>query len=193
MKRTAAILLLLILLLTGCDSARKIETASIIENVSVGRRGGELYYTFYRLSSDEKPPETVIAAESFEEACRLAKEKYIPHLSLAKLRLLLVERELKDSVMPRDIAYISTQTYFSPVAYVALCDAASLEKSGESAKALSEVEQQLLLCQKNNPQVKLSYLSIYNSLQRGGEVSIAYLNSDKEIKTDVEKIFLKQP
>lgn len=191
MKRSmAAIFLLATLLLTGCDQSHRIETAAVIENVSVSKTDGQLVYTFYRLSSADVPPKISIPANSFEEACRLAKEKYIPHLTLAKLRLLLVSSQLKNDVMQKDISYISTQTYFSPVAYVALCDEKTLKKVGESAKVLNELEQQILLCQKQNPQVKTDYLSIFNSLQRknGGEVSIAYINSEKELKTDVEKI-----
>ena len=108
MKRSiAAIIILALMLFTGCSSSHRIETAAVIENVSVARVSGQLIYTFYRLSSDEKPPKTEITASSFEEACTLAREKYIPHLTLAKLRLLLVHRDLKDSVMPKDISYIS--------------------------------------------------------------------------------------
>ncbi len=194
MKRLLSVLLLFItVIFSGCDSSHKIETAAIIENVSVTREHGQLYYTFYKLSSEEKPQKTSIPASSFEEACKLAGEKYIPHLSLAKLRLLLVHRDLKDSVMQRDISYISTQTYFSPVAYVALCDSEALRKTGESPKLLSTVEEELRLCRKNNPSVRLDYLSIFNSLQRdnGNGVEIAYLNSENELKADTEKIFRK--
>lgn len=194
MKRSiAAIIILALMLFTGCSSSHRIETAAVIENVSVARVSGQLIYTFYRLSSDEKPPKKEIAASSFEEACTLAREKYIPHLTLAKLRLLLVHRDLKDSVMPKDISYISTQTYFSPVAYVALCDDETIKKVGESSHILNTVEEQLKLCQKRSPQVRLDYLSIFNSLQRddGNGVNIAFINSDKELKADIEKISVK--
>ena len=194
MKRfLAVIMLFVVMFFPGCSSSRKIETAAIIENVSVTKEHGQLYYTFYKLSSDEKPHKTVIPASSFEDACRLAKEKYIPHLSLAKLRLLLVHIDLKDRVMQDDISYISTQTYFSPVAYVALCDGEALRRVGDSPGILSTVEEKLRLCQKNHPSVKLDYLSIFNSLQRNSTegVEIAYINSDKELKTDIKKIFRK--
>ena len=57
MRRGISILLTVAaaVMLSGCNNSRQIETASIIKNVSVDRRGGQVVYTFYRLSSSEKP------------------------------------------------------------------------------------------------------------------------------------------
>ena len=183
----------LILFLPGCSDSHRIETAAIIETVSVSRQSGELCYTFYRLSSKEEPPGTVIAAADFREACSLAENKYIPHLSLSKLRLLMVDKSLDEKVLGRDIAFISTQTYFSPVAYVCLCDKAALKRVAEHREAQSLVEQQLLLCRSNNPQVRINYLSIFNAIARGDRngVKLACVNSEKELKTDIMVLFQK--
>ena len=54
-KLSILLLCLMIPLLSGCQSSRKIETASIIENVSISESGGQIYYTFYVLSSGDKP------------------------------------------------------------------------------------------------------------------------------------------
>lgn len=190
MKLKISCLLLCVLLLSGCNTSRQIETAAVIETVSVSRYNGALRYTFYRLSSQSEPPKTVIEAESFEQACELARRQYIPHLSLAKLRLLMIDREVSRSVLPRDVAYISTQTYFSPVAYVCLCDGNTLRRIAEDRGAQSQVEEQLRLCRRQHPSVRLDYLSIFNGLMRHGKqgVSIAYVHSEKELKTDIEKI-----
>lgn len=182
-----------VLCLPGCSDSHRIETAAVIETVSVSSQNGELCYTFYRLSSKEEPPKTVIAASDFRQACRLAENKYIPHLSLSKLRLLMVDKSLDEKILSRDIAFISTQTYFSPVAYVCLCDKAALERVAEHREAQSLVEQQLLLCRRNNPQVHINYLSIFNALARKDTngVTLACVNSYKELKTDIRVLFQK--
>ena len=103
-------------MLSGCNNSRQIETASIIKNVSVDRRGGQVVYTFYRLSSSEKPWGIDVPADSFEQACALARERYIPNLSLAKLELLMLSEDVYRQVMQDDVDYISTQASFSPIA-----------------------------------------------------------------------------
>ena len=52
------------LLLTGCNTSRRIETAAIIENVSVNRQDGEIIYTFYRLTDADKPWGVDVSADS---------------------------------------------------------------------------------------------------------------------------------
>ena len=183
----------LLLLLSGCQSSRQIETASIIDNVSVEEKNGQIYYTFYKLSLEEQSEGVQIPANSFKEACKLAEDKYIPHLSLAKLELLVINKNLKDKIMQSDIEYISTQAYFSPIAYVALCDSKTIERLSKENYTQRLIEEELILCKKNNPEVKINYLSIFNgySLQGKEGFSVAYVNSDKEIKTDITKIYGK--
>lgn len=190
MRLKALIGILCLLMLSGCNTSRQIETASVIETVTVSRQNGALCYTFYKLSSQAKPPHTDIEADSFEQACDLARRQYIPHLSLAKLRLMMIDRTVSKNVLPRDIAYISTQTYFSPVAYVCLCDEGALRLIKNDRGAQSRVEEQLRLCQQQHPFVKLDYLSIFNSLdrQKDNSVSIACVNSKNELKANVENI-----
>ena len=90
-------------LLTGCNNAHRIETASVIENVCVSRSADKLCYTFFLLEDSDKPHAVTVPAGSFEEARRLAEEQYIPHVTLAKLELLLIEQEVSGEVMRRDI------------------------------------------------------------------------------------------
>ena len=192
-KKLLVLLLILPLSMSGCKSNRRIETATVIENISVQRLGGQLVYTFYPLTDSETPEAVDIPAPSLEEAQRLAQKQYIPNLSLAKLELILIHKNAVSDVLQGDIGYISTQASFSPVAYVALCDDETIKKVGESSHILNTVEEQLKLCQKRSPQVRLDYLSIFNSLQRddGNGVNIAFINSDKELKADIEKISVK--
>ena len=96
-KLSILLLCLMLPLFSGCQSSRKIETASIIENVSISESGGQIYYTFYVLSSGDKPKGIRIPSDSFESACLFAEKEYIPNLSLSKLELLMIE----DSVLEK--------------------------------------------------------------------------------------------
>ena len=180
--------------LTGCQSSHRVETAAVIENVSVRPSRNGVCYTFYRLSSDEKPQKTEISASSFEEACEKAENGYIPHLTLAKLELMMIDKSLADSVMRPDIEYISARTYFSPIAYVALCDGEALEKIDADNRLQSDIRERLILCRKNNPDVKLDYLSIFNSCEKNSPSGfrIACINSDKELKAEPVRVFLSE-
>ncbi|MBR1483800.1 MAG: hypothetical protein IJ598_12670 [Ruminococcus sp.] len=187
MRRKLSILftVLLAVLCTGCDHARQIETAAIIENVTVDRRGEELVYTFYRLTSDEKPWGTEVPAASFEEACRLANERYIPHLSLAMLELLMLSEDVYTEVMRGDVDYISTQPSFSPIAYVTLCDEGAMKQFRQANRVQRLMEEQIILLKKNNPAVNINYLSVCNSLAHGNEkFLVPFLSSEKELKVN---------
>ena len=142
-KKILLFLAVLLLLLTGCQSARRIETAAVIENVCVQKSGGQLCYTFYRLTDSEKPDSVAVPASSFEEARRLAESSYIPHMTLAKLELLLIEQSVSREVMENDVAYIATQASFSPTAHVALCDEKTLQRLRRDTGAQKQIEQQI--------------------------------------------------
>ena len=186
MRRAISILLTVAaaVMLSGCNNSRQIETASIIKNVSVDRRGGQVVYTFYRLSSSEKPWGIDVPADSFEHACALARERYIPNLSLAKLELLMLSEDVYRQVMQDDVDYISTQASFSPIAYVTLCDDGAIERIKETNRTQSLMEEQLILLKKNNPSVNINYLSIFNNFARRGEDSftVPFISSEKELK-----------
>ena len=83
MRRLLCIVCSMAFLLTGCSNSRQIESAAIIENVTVDRQDGGLVYTFYRLTSGDTPWGIAVSAKSFEEACRRASlsdfiRKHIP-------------------------------------------------------------------------------------------------------------------
>ncbi len=191
MRRAISILLTVVtVIFTGCSNSRQIETASIIKNVSVDRRGGQVVYTFYRLTSEEKPWGIDVPADSFEQACALAGEKYIPNLSLAKLELLMLSEDVYEQVMQDDVDYISTQASFSPIAYVTICDDGAIDRIKETNRTQTLIEEQLILIKKNNPSVNINYLSIFNNFAREGEESftVPYISSEKELKVSEFKI-----
>ena len=191
MRRAISILLTVVTaVFSGCSNSRQIETASIIKNVSVDRRGGQVVYTFYRLTSAQKPWGIDVPADSFEQACALAGEKYIPNLSLAKLELLMLSEDVYEQVMQDDVDYISTQASFSPIAYVTICDDGAIDRIKETNRTQTLIEEQLILIKKNNPSVNINYLSIFNNFAREGEESftVPYISSEKELKVSEFKI-----
>ena len=177
-------------LFSGCQSSRKIETASIIENVSISEDSGQIYYTFYVLSSGDKPKGIRIPSDSFKSACQLAEKEYIPNLSLSKLELLMIEDSLIEYTLKNDIEYISTQPSFSPVAYVTLCDKKTIEKFGEKADEQKWIEEQLIILKKNDPEVSIDYLSVFNRFasDKTDDFTVGYVTCEHELKISERKI-----
>lgn len=182
--------LLLPLVLSGCANSRQIESAAIIENVSVDSRGGQLFYTFFLLTDSDKPNGVEIPAKSFEEARKLAEERFIPNMSLSKLELLLLNREIDTQALRADIEYISTQASFSPIAYVALCDSKVLAKAAENTGTQSLIEKLLILCKNNNSEVKTDYLSVFNSFAKedAGGFYVPLITFDGELRVSAVNI-----
>ncbi len=178
------------LTLTGCQSSGKIETASIIENVSIAEDNGKICYTFYTLTGGDKPWGIKIPASSFESACDLAEREYIPNLSLSKLELLMIEDTLVDKVMKNDIEYISTQPSFSPAALVTLCDKKTIEKFAETTREQNLIEEQLILLKNNNPEVNISYLSVFNNFEsdKNSEFTVGYITCGEELSVNEKKL-----
>lgn len=177
-------------LFSGCQSSRKIETAQIIENVTISEKDGQTLYTFYILSSADTPIKTEIPADSFEQACELAQNQYIPNITLSKLELLMIEESLIDRVLKTDIEYISTQPSFSPSAFVTLCDRKTLEKFAESTREQDIIEEQLILLKKNNPAVNINYLSVFNHFEtkKTSEFLVGTVSFDGELKIGEKKV-----
>lgn len=194
MRAKLSILLLCLILpvFSGCQSSRKIETASIIENVSISEDNGQIYYTFYVLSSGDKPKGIRIPSDSFKSACLLAEKEYIPNLSLSKLELLMIEDSVLEYTLKNDIEYISAQPFFSPVAYVTLCDKKTIEKFDENNAEQDLIEEQLILLKNNNPEVCIDYLSVFNHFasDRISDFTVGYVTCEHELKIS-ERKFIK--
>ncbi len=192
MPRKISILLLSLSLIfsSGCRNSRQIENAAIIENVSVTVEGGQIRYTFYRLSEGEKPWGVTVRAESFEKACKKAREMYIPNMSLAKLELLMINERLQSRIMKQDVEYISQNSFFSPIAYVTLCDGKTMRKLDAEERVQDVIEEQLILLKKNKPQVCIDYLSVFNHLERECEgFYVPLIRCDGEIRVTAKRIY----
>jgi len=175
-------------LLTGCSNARRIETASVIENVCVSCPDGKLCYTFFLLEDSDKPHAVTVPAASFEEAQRLVEKQVIPHMTLAKLELLLIGQDVSRAVLRRDIDYISTQAYFSPVAHVALCDEGTLRRLKRDSGAQELIERQIDLLHSEKPEVKASYLSVFNACARRESFEVPLITADRELRVSSKTV-----
>lgn len=189
-KKPISFLLILPLVMTGCAASRQIESAAVIETVSVSRQNEKLYYTFYRLTDKDKPDGVSVPADSFEQAQALAERQYIPHLTLAKLELLLYEQDISPGVLRGDLDYISTQASFSPVAYLALCDKDALIRVAQKTAAQAQIEEQLILCKNQNPGVQIDYLSVFNCCagKNQSSFSVPLITSGGELKVSAAEI-----
>lgn len=189
-KKICILLLSLSLcLFTGCQNSRQIESAAIIENVSVDLDGNDTVYTFYRLSDHEKPWGVSVKADSFEKAGELAEREYIPNMSLAKLELLMINEKISREAIKRDIEYIATNSSFSPIAYVTLCDKKTMKMLDSDSEVQDIIEEQLILLKNEKTEACINYLSVFNSFERKGEeFYVPLIGYDGEIKVKAQKI-----
>lgn len=183
-KKMVLLLAAVSLLLGGCQSAKRIETASVIENVSVHEDGGQRIYTFYLLTEGPRADTVSVPAASFEEAQTLAERSYIPHLNLAKLELLLIHQNVSGAVIRRDLEYISGQAYFSPIAYLALCDGATLRRLKQTAGSRQLIENQIDRLGQDHPHVKTDYLSVFNACERGASFEMPLITCRGDLKAE---------
>ncbi len=193
-KLLCIMLSLLSVFATGCTSSKQIDKASIVETVTVDEKDGQKVYTFYLLSGEEKPKSVAVPSDNFKNACDLAKEKYIPNLSLAKFELYSVNEKIYSDVLTDDMKFISEQAYFSPVAYVTLCDSETLKKFSEEKETAVEIEEHLSLLNRKDKQVSIDCLSIFNNFSntKSGELLVSYINSKNELKAETVKINVKK-
>lgn len=192
LKKLLCILLgLSMLALSGCSKSRRIDTAALAEDVSVDLADGQIIYTFYLLSSDEEPWPIEISADSFEQACLLAREKYIPNISLPKIKLLMINEKIYKNTLRQDIEYISSQPELSPLIYVALCDFETTENMKKDKRVSEIIENELLLIKDGDKSVSTNCLSVFNSLiQDRNKLCVSYISSEKELKVDIINIIL---
>ena len=189
-KKMLVILCLVPMLFAGCKNSHRIESASVIENVSVESKSGQLFYTFYLLTDSDEPEAVEIPADSFKKARSLAGSRYIPNMTLAKLELLLIAENVDREIMRGDIEYISTQASFSPIAKVALCDGGALAKVRKSVSAQTMIEKQIILCKNNHPEVNSDYLSVFNCYadKKSDSFSVPFVTASDELKVSQIKI-----
>ena len=152
---------------------------------------GKTVYTFFLLSSEDKPWGIDVPADSFEEACDLAENRYIPNISLARIDMIMINEELYKDVMKSDIEYISTQPVYSPNLKVTLCDSNTVKRMKEEKRVPEIIDNELMLTENSTEKVNTTCLSIFNSFSEGNDdFSVAYISAEKELKIETMKIRL---
>lgn len=189
-KLLLTLMIISVIFLTGCKGTKQIDKASLVETVTVDKQNGQIFYTFYLISGKDTPYSISVPALNFEQACNFAKKLYIPNLTLEKLELFAVNENIYDTVLEKDVKFMSEQWYFSPTAYVTLCDDETL-KLFSNDKEISEIAEEHIIQLKNkNYNVSINTLSIFNNFSdnKVKEFDVSYINSKKELKADSYKI-----
>ena len=185
-KLLCIIFCMTLIFLTGCSGTKQIDKVSLAQTVAVDDEG----YTFYLLSKEDASKGITIEAKSLKEACKFAKEKYIPELSTSKIELLLYNEKIYKDVMKNDIEYISSQAKFSPLLNVAVCDKNTIKLLSEDKSTSELIKEQIIHLKKKDKNVCVNSLSIFNNFsnKQNKEFCISYINSQKELSVNSLKI-----
>lgn len=190
-KLMAVFFCLALFMLSGCSESRRIDTAALAEDVTVDSINGQTIYSFYLLSSDEAPWAIDIPADSFEQACELARQKYIPNISLPKIKMLMINSNIYKQTMRRDIEYISTQSAFSPIMNVTLCDSGTIKAMKEDKRVPEIIENELRLIKEDTDRISTNCVSVFNSIVNDKDgFAVSYISSDTELKIDTINIIV---
>lgn len=179
--------------LAGCSPDKQIEKAAVAETVTVQKTDGGTSYTFYILSAENADTSVTIKADSFEEAKSLAKDGYIPNLSLSRLELLIYDETLGKDFIRNDFEYISSDYRLSPLITVSLAEEKAFENFKEKP-SFDETEQQIILLKNENDDVSYKLLSIYNKIKGNSAetVTLPCLTGDGGIKSSNVEISAKK-
>ena len=90
--------------------------------------------------------------------------------------------------------HFSTQPFFSPVAYLTLCDDRTVEAFRKTNRTQRLIEQQLILLKNHNPSVSIDYLSVFNHLaaDRAEGFLVPFVYSEKELKIAEYRLHAKK-
>lgn len=174
-------------LFTGCKDDKRIDKASLVETVTAEIKDNKTVYTFYLLSGDDEPKGIEIKADGFEDAYKLAKEKYCPDISLAKFELFVMEDKLQQICLKKDVEYMSGQYSISPQVYVALSDSETMDNISKSKDVPKKIEDFIVLMRKNKGYISANSLTIFNKFNSdtSKDFYISYITFDSELKSSV--------
>lgn len=195
-KRPLSLLIcILTVTLCGCSQSQRIDKTSLAEAVTVSKSEDNGYdYTFYLLSNNSEPVGVKIVADSFEQAVALAKENYIPNLSLAKLEIFITDSKIYETTLEEDMNFLAESYIVSPQLLVALSDRKSMNFIAKSKEVFENVKNIIILNKNKSAELQINLLSIFNNFndERKKEFYISYINSENELKITPMKIYLKK-
>lgn len=181
-----SVLIIILLMFSGCSDDKRIDKALLAETVSVSVDKQNFEYTFYMLGSEDKVKSVSIKANSFSQAYFRAKEKYIPNLSLAKLELFIFDEKISYDKLKSDVEYVAHSDSISPLAMITLADGKAIKYVNETKEAPENIKQLIFQIKKKLPKLRNNILSIFNNFnRRTSEIfCVPYINSDKELNVD---------
>lgn len=186
MRRFCSAILAVVIAISvsGCTYETRIDKASIAETVTVQKGQSGFVYSFFMLSDSDETEAVSIEAPSFERACDMAKQGYIPDLSLTKLELFIVSEEVYDEILYDDVSFMATQYYISPIAYVAVADEDTMNFISKSKEAPEKIEKHIILKKNKERELNVNLLSIFNNFadNKNLEFNISYINSKEELR-----------
>ncbi len=196
MKKNILLVFVIIiaLLFAGCDESRQIDKAEIAQTITVSKEDNEIIYSFFMISGGNEPRSFRIPANNLDKAVMLAKNQYIPNITLSKLDMIAYEKTVGKELLISDIGFVSSKPYFSPLIFITLCDETTVNNISKNKEAAEEIKKHIFLIKNKNPAIKYNSLSIFNSFYYHNDSSfeIPYIYSEKEIKSASEKFFSKK-
>lgn len=186
--------IIIALLFAGCDESRQIDKAEIAETITVSKENNEIIYSFFMISGGNEPRSFRIPANNLDKAVMLAKNQYIPNITLSKLDMIAYEKTVGKELLMNDIRFVASKPYFSPLVFITLCDEATVNNISKNKEVAEEIKEHIFLIKNKNPAIKYNSLSIFNSFNNysDGSFEIPYIYSEKEIKASSEKFFSKK-
>ena len=191
-RKTICLIIPVLFIFTGCAGTRQIDKASIIESVTVSFENGEKEYTFYLISDSEKVKSTSIKAKNLKNACKIAKEKYIPNVVFDKINLLLFDENVYKDSLVNDIDYITKQSDLSPLVKISISDTKIIEIMKKEKNLAEEVSYHIDNLNKKENKVHIYAFSIFNRINAGKYryLYITTINNNDEITANSLKILI---
>lgn len=189
-KKTLFLIVSITFLFSGCTGTRQIDKASIVETVSVSQQEDSILYTFYLLEDTEKVESTVVKADSFEKACKLAEEKYIPNAVFDKVELFLVDEKIYSEILLNDLKYVSKQSDISPLMYISICDNDTFDRIKEEKELPEQIRNHIDMLKKKQSKVNINALSIFNHIKsnKHSDMYVSSISCKEEIVASEIKI-----
>lgn len=192
--RLTALIFITILLLSfsGCSSSKQIDKASLANMITADKKNGKTFYSFYILEESEEVNCVEVQAKNFENAYSLAKEKYIPNLSLAKLEFFVMNENIYKTNLKKDISYISQQSFISPKIKVSLSDANTMKFIAKTKDASKKINEHIILLKNKNNYVCIDALGIFNNYNslKDKYFLVSYIKSKNDIEAVTKNIYL---
>lgn len=174
---------------SGCTQTKVIDKASIVTTITAEKVKNNNIYTFFILGDDDKTESVKVEAENLEKSYALAKNKYAPGLSLAKLGYLVVSETTLDN-LKNDMEYISRQSIISPKIIVGITDAKTMKNIAKSKQTIEKSKDSIICLKKNNDKVCINALDIFNKFSSSQDnfFLVSHIKYQNNFESVVRKI-----